>query len=143
MREIIYVGKRKDNGKWVKGFPFVRKNTQGEIIDYFIIEDAYEQITDGQRYVRSNLNQECFRVYPETVSQFTGQLDIDGDYIYEGNVWEYNGVRGFVRYCEEDCEFEAVYRIGGIEYQNTITENAAKRLKIIGNIHDNPELLEG
>lgn len=164
MREILFKGKRTDNGKWVEGFPFVRKDTQGEIIDCFIIVDSYEQITYGQRYVRSNLNQECFRVYPETVSQFAGLTDKNGKKIFDGNI---------IRYApgEEPAIFIGVVKRGEFSpdglgehhatnvgfYVKWLNQDGKhvllrkdigfwakfREIEVIGNIHDNPELLEG
>ena len=129
MREILFRAKRIDNGKWVEGYYFERKDTTGSIIESVIVVDAYEQIASGQRYVRSNLNRECFRVNPETVGQFTGLTDKNGKKIFEGDIlssdWGYKDEVEFdsIMYAKLECLFD-------------------EDCEIIGNIHDNPELLE-
>lgn len=138
MREILFRGKRADNGEWVEGFPFVRRNTNGEVIDCFIIQEAYEQVTNGQRYVRSNLKSECFCVIPKTIRQFTGLTDKSGTKIFEGDILrdddnEENGVVVF---------FEGEYCVS---FDNEFTygfADIACSCYVNGNIHDNPEFLK-
>ena len=151
MREILFRGKRTDNGKFVEGFLFVRKDTKGETIDHFIILDAYEQITFGQRYVRSNLNQECFRVQLETAGQFTGKTDKNGKKVFEHDilqiftVWadgtkEKAGI-GVVQWRENDQCYVLTTK-EGYHIDDFGNYGRPEYYEVIGNIHDNPELLE-
>ena len=139
MRDILFRGKRKDNGEWVYGYYFERKDTQGNIIESVIIEDAYEQITSGQRYVRSNLGHECSRVIPETVGQFTGLTDKYGKEIFEGDIVEvvHEGVYK-CRWDDGNLEFGLIdgKESFGMAYVSPFD------IAVIGNIYDNPELLE-
>ena len=154
MRENIgmYRGKRKDNGEWVVGYYFERKDTQGNIIESVIIVDAYEQITSGQRYMRSNLNQECYRVDPETVGQYTGLEDKNGKKIFE---WDFitfgHGIAWLVAF--DLNAFVAMDCMNGQRVQFALFEQydwnyktgepiAPDYFEVVGNIHDNPELLE-
>lgn len=86
MMEYLYKGKCSNNGAWIEGLPFIRKDTMGNIIDAFIIQDIYEQVSYGQKYIRSDLNKECFRVIPETIGQYTGVLDINKNKIFEDDI---------------------------------------------------------
>lgn len=159
MREILFRAKRFDNGEWVEGYYFKRKDTQGKIIESVIINDAYLQSTAGQRYIRSNLNYECFRVNPETVCQFTELTDMNGKKIFDGDVIQFHKYRGepdwvgVVKY--EHCLYMAVGTMP-LAYEKRIGEEAyfcpfevqisgidKTTIKVIGNIHDNPELLGG
>ena len=140
MREILFRGKRCDNGEWVQGYYSERKDTKGNIIESVIIEDAYEQITNGQRYMRSNLNRECFRVDPETVGQFTGLTDKNGTKIFEGDIVDIlteNEEIGVVVY--DDGGFQVDADGFCVDFHSNIY---GTDLEVIGNIHDNPELLE-
>ena len=87
---------------------------------------------------------------PETVGQFTGMYDRKGKEIYEGDIlkWdkydtskhfqiEYNhGGFGYWYYGE-------FYLLGGNQNFSFKPFNKDKDFEIIGNIHDNPELLKG
>lgn len=138
MREILFRGKRIDNGEWVEGYYFERKNIQGNIIESVVIVDAYEQISGGQRYVRSNLNNECFRVDPETVGQFIGLTDKNSKRIFEGDILDVNGYAYACRWDDGNVEFGIYnkYESLGIAYIGAFNS------EVIGNIHDNPELLK-
>ena len=126
MREYLFRGKRKDNGEWVywniygefctpKGrrTRLIRKTPYGEKYYYYIYE--LKQLID-----------------PETVGQYTGLPDKNGKKIFEGDTVQY------LTYDDFDCK--SVVRFGG--YKQNILE-IANGCEVIGNIHDNPELLKG
>ena len=139
MREILFRGKRIDNGELVEGYYFERKDTQGNIIESVIIDDAYEQIRAGQRYVGSKLNKECFRVDSKTVGQFTGLTDKNGKKIFEGDIVATPRSHAVVSYGEFNCSCcDGVF---GWSFGNADIRDY-DRYEVIGNIHDNPELLE-
>lgn len=139
MKEILFRGKHIVNGRWVQGFYFERKNTEGKIIEAVIIEDMYQQVSNGMRYMRSDLHKECFRVDPETVGQYTGLKDKNGTKIFEGDIVEYNDERGIIEYDEDDGMYYAKIEFTLYDF-STID---SRWLEVIGNIHDTPELLEG
>lgn len=116
MREILFRGKRTDNGEWVYGD--VRH-------DYDGVPDC---ISD---YCGSN------PVVPETVGQYTGLTDKNGEKIFEGDIAKADGAVYVC--CWNDCNYEFEFDNGaenfGIVY--------AQEIEIIGNIHDDPELLKG
>lgn len=149
-REIKFRGKvmyhdpmtNPSNG-WVEGYYF-QDLTQGEMCSYIIQTPC------------------TWDVIPETVGQFSGLLDKNGKEIYEGDIvrkkeiggygYEYIGV---VRYYEKDCRFgidltatdkfskRALFVDGKVEESNmqyTITYTL--EYEVVGNIHDNPELLK-
>lgn len=90
-------------------------------------------------------NDALHAVVPETVGQFTGLTDANGQEIYEGDIIEMN------RGCYErdgihtDFIFHAVvcWVKNGFMYKGPgIFGSTFDNVKVIGNVHDNPELLK-
>lgn len=90
---------------------------------------------------------EC-EVDPETVGQFTGLCDCNGKEIFEGDIlkWEKNGRLYAVKFLDgmfyasiEECN-EGIF--GGFPLHR-LTEYEDGECEIVGNIHDNTELLKG
>lgn len=102
-----------------------------------------------------------YEVIPETVGQFTGLLDKNGKEIYEGDVIEIKEIGGYgckrkgvVEYDVDDCAFvvrvlrpswESIVRLSTrvqICADGNCTLEYINQYTVIGNIHDNPELLK-
>lgn len=140
MREILFRGKRIDNGEWVEG-AFLNDRDGA-----FYICPAVSDISYGDNGNRRRIG--CwYKVAPSTVGQFTGLCDKNWKKIFEGDVVSLAcGIyrnKGIVKY------FEARTRYGLIDkkyelfsFLNNLCINQYS-INIIGNIHDNPELLEG
>ena len=118
MREILYRGKRADNGEWVEGFYlYTEENTHPVIIDM---------------KCRSHI------IIPETVGQFTGLTDKNGVRVFEDDIlfssyiadspsievvkWIYNGWHTQ----EGDLTPDMIDDVGIMPYS-----------EVIGNVHDN------
>lgn len=151
MREILFRGKCLDNGEWVQGFYFERKNTEGKIIEAVIIEDMYQQVTGGIRYMRSDLHKECFQVDTTTVGQFTGYT-VNGTKVFEGDIIsvfdvdENHGVTEFIGEVFMDSGSWLVSQSNTCDwYLHDLRDgrHSLVEVKVIGNIHDNPELIGG
>lgn len=117
MREILFRGKRIYNGEWVEGV---------YLGDYFGDKSFY--------YIRYDL--ENYRVFPETVGQFTGMCDKNGNRIFEGDIIEHV-LKEFVG---------VVYFFEGAFVVKWVCENCfsyfdGNYIEVVGNIFDNPELL--
>lgn len=125
MREILFRGKRIADGKWMYGLP--------SYDEYGNIEEI--QVWDGEDISF------CL-VDPETICQYTGLTDKNGKKIWEGDI------------VQEKYYPYHVYKVvldkgnGGwtAEYQSvplySIGCATSKKYKVIGNVFDNPELLE-
>ena len=126
MREILFKGKRIDNGEWVYG-NYAFTDTNGE--KHFIFQNkAFEHEVDK-----------------DTICQYTGLTDKNGNKIWENDIvncpleeccgkviWNENeALFAFAVLCE-DGMFEEEYLY---DFENYI--------EVIGNIFDNPELLKG
>ena len=136
MREILFRGKRLDNGDWVYGY-YVHIGPVSCQRAYIIPEYA------SSLYVNE--------VDPSTVGQYTGLKDKNGKRIWEGDIidasaewWDASGPAGHsspiipVEWREYYCGFDPFANYdcdcGVFIYANNCI--------VIGNIHDNPELLE-
>ena len=149
MREILFRGKRVDNGEWISG-SILSFDDGGKVI---LSSTAKVFKEHGTTTICCN---ECYDVYPETVGQYTGLTDKNGVKIFEGDiVKEYktkDKVKGVVKFGEYQSGINKYADDLGF-YVEWTTENFLIRelgywcrknmLEVIGNIHDNPELLEG
>ena len=131
IREVIFRGKRTDNGKWVKGYLYITHIGSHEIGSY----DA-----------EINIERLTFDVIPETVGQYTGLTDKNGKRIFEGDivhcVSKLDSADMVVIF--ECGQFRMVLAEKYHEYQTNVGyyDINCFAKEVIGNIHDNPELLE-
>jgi hypothetical protein len=124
MRDIIFRGKRVKDGKWGYGSLFSSMTGQ-KFIRWEVDDDG--EIEGIVRY----------EVIPETVGQFIGLLDKNGKKIFEGDIVRIEDFANAVVKWREDI---ACWTLQGYIIGNTWDSSM---LEVIGNIHDNPELLEG
>ena len=123
MREISFRGKHTHSYKWPEGYYALDR------LGHFIF------CRDGQ----------TFEVIPETVGQFTGLTDMNGTKIFEGDIvshpWGGERIVHF-QICFESGEFVAVPPKTMRDVWTIRISGNTDAMEIIGNIHDNPELLE-
>ena len=143
MREILFRGKRCDNGEWVQGF-YVRADhhwhKNGIHKDWIICGAS----ANGGWFALHNK----YAVKSETVGQFTGLTDKNGKKVFENDIivicYETDGEEFTetkrVHYNEKECCWYPMRWEECCEYCDHYTE--VKSIEVIGNIHDNPELLE-
>ena len=124
MREILFRGK-KINGEWVKGDYVTDIFTKTPFIN-----------TSGNGFEK---------IIPKTVGQYTGLTDKNGNKIFEGDKCR------LTRHCIL-CYGSITFKKGSFWFEEFNTDSVIElnRLKpnnfeieVIGNIHDNPELLGG
>ncbi len=78
---------------------------------------------------------------PETVGEFIGLLDKNSKEIYEGSIFENQSGRGIIEWWPEHCCFGA-RKVGTDQMFIITSQGNTFATEIIGNIHDNPELLK-
>jgi len=140
MREIKFRGKLLNSGKWAYGNLDIKKT--GTAI---ITPDKTALGTYG-------------RVKPETIGQYTGLHDKKGQEIYEGDIVRFpaNDEYDEVNYISYECWFDSrdTFKYGWhfsrskfhgclCGGNSCVSMEWARQLEVIGNVHDNKELLEG
>lgn len=144
MREILFRGKRTYNGKWVEGSLVVTSRGGAYIIS--TVED--------KRDATVLINQCSLNVDPETVGQYTGLTDKNGKRIFEGDI-----LKSTIKIIDCDDEGFSISHydkedIGIVEWRKDgfmIAHKSGTWARsfygcenyVIGNIHDNPEILKG
>lgn len=118
MREILFRGKRTDNGEWVEG------------------SLSTEYLKECGCVMISPTADTCYKVDPETVGQYTGLTDKNGTKIFEGDIVKHYDAVYEIRYITKYTRFAG--RNSGCIFAGIPLGNT----EAIGNIYDNPELLE-
>ena len=144
-RKILFRGKTID-GVWVQGYFYQIMDVENKVLHNMIMRDKSNiDVFDGKPF------QASYMIKPETISQFTGLYDKNGTPIFEGDIlkecdryvpfYEHPIVidykHGSFQYREID---EYDYRISIDDTEYGISNFGV--FKVIGNIYDNPELLE-
>ena len=147
MREILFKAKRIDNGEWVEG-------------------DLIHSFDEEKRFAISNL-EGIFEVAEYTICQYTGLTDKNGNKIWENDIvvfkhekfdfddglkpWERTCLpnkkeykRNYaVEFCNTPTHYGLRFRNGSIWFMVHRMTIVMHDVEVIGNIFDNPELLEG
>lgn len=137
----LYRGKRTKDGVWIEG-PLVFVEGKPAIYDHNA-PDSSATWSYGEAHLWG-----CSEVDPETVGQFIGLTDKNGKMIFEGDIIETKGCRWVIGF--ENTAFAAM---DGPDMQFAMFEQyiwdhkkrewaAPDYWEVVGNIHDNPELLE-
>lgn len=127
-REILFRGWNKKNKRWLYGYYFAYRGY------HFISPD--DKVNPLDTY-------EDYVIDADTVGQYTGLKDAKGKRIFEGDIIESNGSRYVIQYDEEEAKFVAAHeKLSFLMYGiNQQWINKWKKV-IIGNIHENPELMK-
>ena len=122
MREILFRGKMKDGGQWLFGDLRQWSEKRIGIFDFQL--------------------KRTLEVDPSTMGQFTGLTDKNGKRIFEGDIIENIDGRAIVFFDKTPCGFYMRFLDA---YDDTPLDMGEMwdETEVIGNIHDNPELLEG
>ena len=143
MRTIKFRGKNTNKNEWVNGDLVVVEDGMHNVVRAKIITHCFTKSFQGGDFDHYSIST---LVKPESIGQFTGLRDKNGNEIYEGDV-----IRGkyhtthLIQYNEKEASFFAYslpiseFSFRGHFYQDWINEFDKV---VIGNIHDNPELLK-
>lgn len=163
MRKILFKAKREDNGEWITGGSIIQFLDNGEMSFYMPNFNekcicVHDEKTDNIEKFEHGI---FYKIKPETICQYTGINDKDGNQIFENDIVQYIHIKYPEPYLEpisiKPTKYKGNYKV---EFVNTkftyglrlrkksihfpITKSSIDNhgVKIIGNIFDNPELLE-
>lgn len=122
MRKILFRGKRKDNGEWVQGY-------------YVSFAGRAHYIYSG-RY--SDYDAVRYEVDKETISEFSGLKDKNGNFIFEGDIVYFGGK---VYFEVAHYDFQWQLKCFGV-YKHRLEKQDSAVFEVCGNKWDNAELLE-
>lgn len=143
MREIIFRGKRIDNGEWVEGYLFddgkgpvgshrffvgdiVVNNNTDSTSDEYSVEIAFEEVDKA------------------TIGQYTGIQDKNGKRVFEADIITvpWSQYRWIVKFCDGQFLGVSEKKLRSNEFSADIIVGCSNGVEVIGNIHDNPDLLD-
>ncbi len=137
MREILFRGKRAGNGEWVYGY-------------YIKATHHWHKRGIHKDWIATGATQnggwcnvyDKHAVIPATIGQYTGLTDKNGTKIFGGDIVKlfliYDTEVGVIGWSDIDFRFKITLS-DGVAYGFDVTD----KFEVIGNIHDNPELLSG
>ena len=131
MREILFRGKSANPKEWCCGFYLILNNYS------YIIPDDVKLTQDGI---------EMYHVESETVGQYTGFDDKNGNKIFEGDIVSICNSKtfSFIVYWNHAVKsFILKSTVNGGNGIDCNVLDSTQDIEVIGNIYDNPELLEG
>ena len=150
MREILFKAKRKDNGKWVEGYYYKMSETT-----YCFKEDYERKPVSEHHYILQERMTDWglpnqivqIEIDSETLCQFTGLCDKNGKKIWENDILMAHLDESY----PEDATYETVEwnAAGWVTHETDSTDRQyldefdLEHYEAIGNIFDNPELLQG
>lgn len=127
MREILFKAKRKDNGEWVEGLPGYDIN--GNITEL----EVYKKFSDCRIY----------EINPDTLCQYIGKTDKKNRKIFENDIVKDDKWLGKIVCRDSNFEMD-LFKYSKVtgKYFAVFTRSCFEVEEVIGNIFDNPELLE-
>lgn len=125
MRDILFRGKRIDNGEWVEGY-------------YAALLDAVgmTHMIHTPRCDPDDSNRVYF-IAPDTLGQYTGLNDRNGRMIFEGDIVQWHSLFYPICWIDKYARFAAKPK-GAVFAVIPFDQG-----EVVGNIYDNPELLNG
>jgi uncharacterized phage protein (TIGR01671 family) len=138
MREILLKGKRKDNGEWIEGSLITSINRAW----------ISSEKTDSQRLRSISSTNAIWRsieIIPDTICQFTGLTDKNGNKIWENDILMAHLDESYpedVTYITVKWNFARFVAYEAGTDGEYLDEFDLEHFEVVGNIFDNPELLQ-
>lgn len=148
MCEILFRGKRTNDGRWIEGYYMHHLNRMASPCDGIKPEDE-DHIILNDGFADWNMPRDIVytHVDPETVGQYTGLKDKNGNRIFEGDIIRYTDFLG----CDRDAQVIFTEGSFGADHyfisawlrDGAIGNTELRDVTVIGNVHDNPEMIGG
>lgn len=138
MREVLFRGKRTDNGEympgsygdWVYGSYGLKLNVATGEHDEYIMESVYNGATNSSYFVD-------YKIISGTAGQYTGMTDKNGNKIFEGDI-----VKNTLGKLEKVVFVNGCFQCASIERPNVnlyLLDTYTSFIEVVGNIHDEEE----
>lgn len=129
-REILFKAKRFDNGEWVEGY-------------YFCAGGKYMILNFTEK--NCELYHNMYEVQANTICQYTGLTDKDGNKIWENDIVSCKEGEDFgqINWNESEAGFYFDILLDAGHFCEESIDDHLYCMEVIGNIFDNPEFLEG
>lgn len=141
-KQKVFVNGKQYKGEWVYGYPVIDTGNcslkeKGKCLcphdgtSIFFWNDDFHEYTDCE-------------IIPSTVGQYTGLTDKNGTKIFEGDILQYinqDNEAHCITVVFEECAF--LIEDCGVTDCDLLPSYACLGFEVVGNIHDNPELLKG
>lgn len=136
MREILFRGKRLDNGEWITGHLLKYEDGRARIVPNNTDIFCYEKD-------ESIIQTVAHRVDPETVGQCTGFGDKNGNKIFEGDIVSIYNSKAFLFVVEwNGNQYVLKCTTNGVSDNILNVIESPEDVEVVGNIYDNPELIK-
>lgn len=151
-REILFRGKRVDNGEWVTGASILDCTIENEKSVYIISSNSIGKCSTNKYGTINNLKAIMRKIILETRGEYTGLTDKNGVKIFEGDIVHLYGDKSNLDTCSVNYNALVILKDGGFCAIDGTPEDYGLRrylfakcdlhCEVIGNIHDNPELIK-
>lgn len=136
MREILFRGKRLDNGEWITGHLLRYGDGRARIVpnntDIFCFEKD-----------ESIIQTVAHRVDPKTVGQYTGFVDENGRKIFDGDILSVYNSKAFLFVVEwNGNQYVLKCTSNGVSDNILNVIESPEDVEVVGNIYDNSELIK-
>ena len=133
MREILFRGKRLDNGEWIAGHLLKYEDGSARMVSSNTDIFCYEKD-------ESIIQTVAHRVDPKTVGQYTGFVDENSRKIFEGDILSVYNSKAFLFVVEwNGNQYVLKCTTNGVSDNILNVIESPEDVEVVGNIYDNPE----
>lgn len=136
MREIKFRAKRQDNGEWIKSGTLVTFNNGDTTTIYLPKSPSHCDAWADENGNLTVMESSYYRVQADTLGQFIGEQDAEGNDIYEGDIVQHGGKLYEIRYHPNYARF------AGVKPGVRFAVFSLKSCTVLGNVFDHPHMMD-